>query len=392
MNGENPAKEPKKAKKTNIFVRLLILLLTAALVVGALLLVVYRDRLNLDAVKRWLAYRSLETSETGQAEPFTHAGGDKLSLAYLDSGVLLASAAGAHYYSFSGEPYAQEVLAMENPILSAASSAGVIYDAGEQSLFLFRDGRETFQLTLEGGGDLLSARVNDSGWLAVTAQQSGYKGVVTVYNAEGGQVIQISLSSTFVVDAALSPDCRTVAVITMDQQGGVFESQVRFYPVDQEEPSAQVSLGGIAVLDLDYESGRLWVLGEDELVTVSPDGSEVSRYSFGRSYLKGCALGGDGFALLLLGSYRAGSASQAVTVDEEGQVLAQLSLSGQVLDFDAAGRYCALLTGGELTVCTRDFQDYALLESTQGARCTALSSNGSALLADSQRAWLFIPG
>ena len=29
---------------------------------------------------------------------------------------------------------------------------------------------------------LLSARVNDSGWLAVTAQQSGYKGSVTVYN------------------------------------------------------------------------------------------------------------------------------------------------------------------------------------------------------------------
>ena len=392
MNEDIPAKKPKKPKKTNIFVRLLILAVTAALVAGALLLVVYRDRLNLDAFKRWLTYRSLETSETGQAEPFTHAGGDKLSLAYLDSGVLLASAAGAHYYSFSGEVYAQEVLAMENPVLSAAADAGVVYDAGGQSLFLFRDGQEPFQLTLDGGGDLLSARVNDSGWLAVTAQQSGYKGVVTVYNAGGSQVIQIRLSSTFVVDAALSPDCRTVAVVTMDQEGGVFQSQVRFYPVDQEEPSAQVSLGSIAPLDLDYESGRLWVLGEDCLMIVSDDGKESAVYSFGRSYLKGCALGGDGFALLLLGSYRAGSASQAVTVDGEGQALAQISLTGQVLDFDAAGRYCSLLSGSQLSVCTSELADYALLESTQGARYTALSPNGSALLADSQRAWLFIPG
>ena len=389
MNEDIPAKKPKKP---NIFVRLLILAVTAALVAGALLLVVYRDRLNLDAFKRWLTYRSLETSETGQAEPFTHAGGDKLSLAYLDSGVLLASAAGAHYYSFSGEVYAQEVLAMENPVLSAAAGAGVVYDAGGRSLFLFREGQETFHLTLEGGGDLLSARVNDSGWLAVTAQQSGYKGVVTVYNAGGGQVIQIRLSSTFVVDAALSPDCRTVAVVTMDQEGGVFQSQVRFYPVDQEEPSAQVSLGSIAPLDLDYESGRLWVLGEDCLMIVSDDGKESAVYSFGRSYLKGCALGGDGFALLLLGSYRAGSASQAVTVNGEGQALAQISLTGQVLDFDAAGRYCSLLSGSQLSVCTSELADYALLESTQGARYTALSPNGSALLADSQRAWLFIPG
>ena len=280
---------------------------------------------------------------------------------------------------------------MDHPVLSASSTAGVVYDAGGQSLFLFRNGQETFRLSLEGGGDLLSARVNDSGWLAVTAQQSGYKGVVTVYNASGGEVIQIRLSSTFVVDAVLSPDCRTVAVITMDQEAGVFQSKVLFYPVDKEEPSAQASLDGATVLDLDYEAGRLWVLGEDCLMTVSDDGQNVSSYSFGRSYLKGCSLGGDGFALLLLGSYRAGSANQAVTVDESGQVIAQLPLSGQVLDFDGAGNYCSLLSGSVLTIYTPDFREYAALDSTQGARYTELSSNGSALLADSQQAWLYIP-
>ena len=126
-------------------------------------------------------------------------------------------------------------------------------------------------------------------------------------------------------------------------------------------------------------------------MTVSDDGQNVSSYSFGRSYLKGCSLGGDGFALLLLGSYRAGSANQAVTVDESGQVIAQLPLSGQVLDFDGAGNYCSLLSGSVLTIYTPDFREYAALDSTQGARYTELSSNGSALLADSQQAWLYIP-
>lgn len=381
----------KAPKKTNILVRILILLLTVVLVAGALLLVLYRDRLNLDAVKRWLAYRSLETSDTGQAAPFTHAGGDKLSFAYLDSGVLLSSSAGTHYYSFSGDSYAEEVLAMENPVLQASSRTGVVYDAGGQSLFLFRDGQETFQLSLDGGGDLLSARVNDSGWLAVTAQQSGYKGAVTVYNAQGEKVIQISLSSTFVVDAVLSPDCRTVAVITMGQQSGVFQSQVLFYPVDRKEPKAQVSLGSITVLDLDYENGLLWVLGEDSLITVSDRGEDLHRYSFGRSYLKGCSLGGNGFALLLLGRYRAGSASEALTINSTGEVIAQTSLTGQILDFDSAGNYCALLSGSSMAIYTSELREYALLDQPQGARYTALSSNGSALLADSQQAWLFIP-
>ena len=388
MNQETTAKKPKKP---NIILRLLALLVTAALVLGALALVVYRDRFNLDALKRWLSYRNLETGETGEALPFTHAGGDKLSVAYLENGVLMSSATGAHYYSFSGEKYAEEVLAMENPVLSASAKTGVVYDAGGQSLFLFRGTEEVFNLTLDGGADLLSARVNDSGWLAVTAQQSGFKGAVTVYNNHGGEVIRISLSSTFVVDAALSPDCKTVAVVTMDQEGGAFRSKVLFYPVDQKEPQTTVDLGSCAVLDLDYENGALWVLGEDRMLIADPKAGTVQTYSFGRSYLKGCDFGGDGFALLLLSRYRAGAADQALTILPDGTAGASLNLSSQVLSFDSAGGYCALLTGSDLTIYTRDLTPYADLSDTQAARHAALSPNGSALLADAQQAWLYIP-
>lgn len=80
--------------------------------------------------------------------------------------------------------------------------------------------------------------------------------------------------------------------------------------MDQKEPKAQVSLGSVTVLDLDYEDGLLWVLGEDRVMTLSDDGKSANSYPFGRSYLKGCDFGGEGFALLLLGRYRAGSANQ----------------------------------------------------------------------------------
>lgn len=389
MSKGSPAKKPKKP---NIIFRLLALLVTVALVLGALALVVYRDRLNLDALKRWLAYRNLDTSQTGQAEPFTHAGGDKLSVAYLDNGILLSSSAGAHYYSFSGDKYAEEVLAMDNPVLAVSSNSGVVYDAGGQSLFLFRGTEEVFDLSLEGDADLLSARVNDNGWLAVTAQQSGFKGAVTVYNASGEKVIRISLSSTFLVDAVLSPDNKTVAVVTMDQEAGSFHSEVLFYPVNKTEPTARISLGQSAVLDMDYEPDTLWILGEDRLMTAHPGNESLQTYSFGRSYLKGCDLDGDGFALLLLGRYRAGSADQALTISPDGSVLASLELNTSVLDYDSAGSYCSILTGSQLQIYTSYLEPYTALDATLGARYTALAENGSSLLADTQQAWLYIPG
>lgn len=388
MTEKKPAQKPKQS---NILVRLLALLVTTALVLGALALVVYRDQLNLDALKRWLSYRSLETGETGEAVPFTHAGGDKLAVAYLENGILLSSATGAHYYSFSGDKYAEEVLSMDNPVLAASAKAGVVYDAGGQSLFLFRGTEEVFDLSLEGGADLLSARVNDNGWLAVTAQQSGYKGAVTVYDNHGKKIIQISLSSTFVVDAALSPDCETVAVVTMDQEAGAFQSSVLFYPVDQKEPSAVCSLGSATVLDLDYEKDTLWILGESQLMTVVPETDQLQTYLFGRSFLKGCDFGGEGFALLLLGRYRAGSADQALILGPDGAASATMELGSQVLSYGSAGDYCSLLTGSSLMVYTKDLQPYATLTSTQGARYTDLGDDASALLVNAQQAWLYIP-
>lgn len=391
MNKEPSADKKEQKKKPNILLRLLALLITAALMAGALMLVVHRDRFNLDALKRWLTYRSLTTGQSGQAEPFTHAGGEKLSLAYLDSGVLFSSATGTHYYSFSGDTYGEEVLPMDNPVLSASSSSGVVYDAGGQSLFLFKDAEKAFELSLPEGGEFLSARTNARGWLAVTAQESGYKGAVTVYDTEGEKVIQVNLSSTFAVDAALSPDNKTVAVVTMDQENGVFSSQILFYPVNSTQPSAQLDLGSMTVLDLDYETDRLWILGEDQLVVASPDGEILAAHSFGRSYLKGCDLGGDGFALLLTGRYQAGNATDALTIGPDGTILASVDLSTPVLDYDCAGSYCSILTGSNLVIFNNLAELYATLNNTQGARYTALSSNGTALLADSQQAWLYIP-
>ena len=384
-------KETRQVKKSNPLLRLLALVVTAALVLGALALVVYRDRLNVDALRRWLSYRSLETSDTGQAAPFTHAGGDRMSLAYLDGRVLTASTAGAHYYALSGELIAEEVTPLDDPVLSVSGTAGAVYDAGGQSLFLFRNGEERPAPALEEGADLLSVRPNDSGWMAVTAQHSGYKGAVTVYDAQQEPVIQISLSSTFVVDAALSPDCRTVAVVTMGQEGGSFYSRLLFYPVDEKEPEAQVDLGNTAVLDLDYEDGLVWVLGSDRLVTATPDGSAVQTYALGRNYLKGASLAGEGFALLLTGRYQAGGATQALIVGPEGELTQTMELSGQILGLSAAGGYCALLTGSELAIYTRELAPYATLSTTQGARLVSLSPNGSALLANDEQAWLYIP-
>ena len=88
-------------KKQHTFLRrLLAFALTVVLVLGALAAVVHRDKLNLDFLRRWLTYRSIQTSQTGLTEPFTHGSGDRLDMACLESGFLFSSTAGFTSASF----------------------------------------------------------------------------------------------------------------------------------------------------------------------------------------------------------------------------------------------------------------------------------------------------
>lgn len=386
MKKEKPQKE-----KQNTLMRLLALAVTAALILGGLFLVLNWDRYNLDAIKRRLALRSIQTGISGEAEPFTHGGGGSIDVAYLKDGLVMTSTAGVHYYTFSGKQYLEQVTPLEHPVLAEAGPYAVAYDAGGKTVWMYCGGQEVFNLTLEGDGDLLAVRPNESGWLAVTAQESGYKGVVTVYNAEHERVFRLNRSSTFVVDAAVSPDCKRVAVVTVGQQDGRFESKLLIYRLDREEPEQEILLGSGAPLDLEYENGQIWVLGESMLSSVDTRSWEKCTYSFGRGYLKGCALGGDNFALVLLGRYRAGSADQAVVISPEGEETAGVDVHGQLLSFDAAGKYLCLLGGGEMNIYTSDLELYRSLTETQGARYTALANNGSALLVNRQQAWMYIP-
>lgn len=388
-------KQPDRAgaapKKSNFLMRLLALVLTAALVLGAVALVVFREQLNLDALRRWLHYRSIQTGQTGQAEPFTHGGGDSLDIACLEDGYLFSSTAGAHYYAFSGKELESHVTHTEKPVLSVSDRFGVTYNAGGDTLYRFGGGQQPRTYSPESGG-ILSARVNNNGWLAVTALQSHYRGAVTVLNEDLQPLIRLNYSSAFVTDAILSPDGRTVAVVTLAQTDGAFQSTLHLHNIDKEEPFATVVLDGFVVLDMDFDSNGLWLLGESSLITLSAKGTDRCEYVFDPDYLKGYALDGDGFAVFLLGRYRAGAASQAVTVNHDGEVLGQLDLTGQVLSMSARGRYVALLDGHQLNIYTRSLSLYDTLDDTQSARHVSLCEDAGVLLANSQEAWLYIPG
>ena len=382
---------PAPKEKPNPILRLLAFLLTLALLLGAVALVAYRDRINLDAIKRYFTYRSLERSDSGQIDAFQFDSSGRGGFSSLGDDLLVWSSAGIRLYSSSGVEYLNDALSLLHPMADIRDDAAVVYDAGGTTLRVYADRAQIFSLDAEQGHEILSARMGPGRTLAVVTRETGYKGVVTLYGSDFQPTMAIRISTRYVMDAIPSQDGKTIAVLTVGQSNNTFESTLALYDRAGDEAFAQCSLGNNAILDLSCSGGVFWALGETGLSIVSTDGAANLTCDYGGAYLKDYSLGGDGYAALLLGKYRAGSSTTLTTVYTKGETIATLDLEDQILDLATSGRYVAVLTASTLTIYTKDLQVYETIDNTMGARNVVLRSDGTAYLASGETAQLCIP-
>lgn len=399
MNQQDRAQpNTKPKKKRRILLRLVLFVLALAMILAAVAVVAFRDTLNLDSVKRWFHYRALILSDSGQAEAFLYDGDLSNTFAVLDGDLLVCSPNAISLYSGSGTRHVSQSVSLENPVVDTNGSLAVVYDAGGSSLYVL--GQRELIWSATDLDTILAARLNENGQLAVVTQASGYRGVVTVYDASYEPLMSVRLSSAFVMDAALSDDGRTLAIVTVGQQGGDFSSALSFYTLNSAANPTQSAadftaeqtfdLGGNTVLALRHTGEEAWALCDRGLSVLSHGGTAAS-FDWSDRHLKAFDLGGDGFAVALLGKYRAGSQAILTTVDPGGSALGRMEVDEQILAISAAGRYFAVLTSDRLDVYTSDMTLYSTLNGTQGARKVLLMEDGSAILISTDSASFYVP-
>lgn len=385
---------PPPKKRPNLFLRALAFLVTLALVAGAIFLVVNREKLNFDALKRWFTYRSLAQSDSGGGDPFPYQGGGSLTLVNCGGDLLAVSKTGARLYSPGGIAYIEDTFTMEQPVCQVSGRRAVVYDAGGAALRVYADRERVFEFE-EDDATILSARLNSSGYLAIVTRASGYKGVIHVYNDRYKPVLSLRISSAYVLDAVVSPDNRSLLSVTAAQENRLFASTLSRYSLteldpDAPAPTATWSLGNQLPLDLVWDSAGLRVVTEYAALAADSSLTQTGHLDWSDRYLKRYSLLGSDAIITLTGKYHSGSQTTLDLIDRSGQVTASLDQSQPILSLSAAGKYIGVLTSQELSIYTQDLALYATVES-RGASHVVMLEDGSAYLATQDTAWLCLP-
>ena len=386
----NPQEEqPRRVAKRSKRKPLLALLIVAVLAVGTVTAAVLLDRSGFDGLRRSIIYAKAVKDENGCAQLYRYSSDQSGHFASLDGSLVSVSMHQLTVLDEKNRTLYDESVKFQTPSLQSRGGRAVAYDVGGTEVYVLSDKGLVYKL--DCAGEVLNASLNQKGWLTVVCGESGCKAAVRVYDAEGEAVFAFRSSDRFVMTAALSADSRTLAAVTMGQENGVFASYVVFYRVNSDKEAGRCTLRGSVVYDLTAAGSGFCAVTEEQLCFLSGDGVMTAAYDYGGDYLRRVSVSDDGYAAVLLGRYRTGTQHRIVTVNGEGKELAALEIDAEVASLSAAGRYVAVLTGEELVIYDKQLKPCAQLQEVSQAREVLMRSDGSAVLAGSMAASLYLP-
>jgi len=361
-----------KHTKQNNTRRALAVVATIIIVALAVLVFLYRDKLTF-----FKAGNSDEMADIiSENEPFTYETGSEQFFTVMGSSLAVASSTGLQLLDSDGKTVSREVFSMVNPSVCGNDSTCAVYDVGGYSLRIYIDGQ--FQ-DFDCDNEIISVSVSKSSFYAVAAYEPGYKGSVTVYDADLNPIYMWYSGTGYILDAAVSPDGGTLAVLCVEDTGSI----VHLFHFDSEEEFASASLPGELAFKLSYsQDGNFCLLSEDAIHFFSSKGQELSVFGFEGNYLANYELGSE-YLAIVLSKYVSGSDVTLLSFGSGGKQLGAVSLSAEPLSVFSQGQKLLVLGSSDLTLYSRNLDTVKQNRISAGFSSAVLLPKGSVLLLSS---------
>lgn len=342
---------------------------TIAIIVTALCIFLYRDRLTSSPVSSQDPAQSVLSS----SDAYTYEIGSRQRFALMGNELAVASTTGLQVLDGKGKSVLREVFSMTEPAVCTTADRCVFYDVGGTAIRVVKNGKSQ---KLDRPAAITSVSMNSDGYLTVSGEESGYKGSVKVYNSELSPVYEWFSGSGYTLDAAVSPDCKSLAVLCAGASG----SEIHFFQLDSEKETATVKIENDLALRLHYsKNGNLCVLSQKALRFYTPTGKALTAYDFGSNTLEDYEFGTDIIAVAL-GKYVSGGSTDVISFGQEGKTLGTVMLSEAPVALFSQGKKLLILESMKVSIYDSALRLQKSAEVTTGYSSAVLLPDGEVLL------------
>jgi len=106
----------------------------------------------------------------------------------------------------------------------------VIAEKSGQKIYLISNKNIVWEKDIEG--NISNVYVNKNGYVAVSVSGTTYKTIVTLYNQDGAELFKSYSANTHIVDIAISPDNKYLALAEANLSGAIIESTVKILDIN----------------------------------------------------------------------------------------------------------------------------------------------------------------
>lgn len=353
---------PKLGKKNTIAA------VTLLLILAALLVFLYREEIFGSPGK----YD--EDSGISDSEPFTYENGSNQSFALMGKCLAIASSSGLQLLDDDGKTISRQVFSMDIPCVSAGGDTCVFYDVGGTALRVLFGPEEYAEMDTES--PIIAVNVNSAGYFAVTTEESGFKGCVTVYDSSGEPIYKWYAGSGYALDAVVTPDNKRLAVLCVGESGSV----LHFFRLTDEDEYSSAPIPAELCFEMGCsENGNIYVLSEKAIYFFDENGDEEHSFSFEDNYLVDYEFS-ESFCAVVLSKYISGSEVTITSFSANGRELGSAALPYSPVSLSSQKSKLLVFGTAGITVFSRDMDPIKESAPVSGYKSAVLMPDSDVML------------
>lgn len=251
-------------------------------------------------------------------------------------------------YDAAGLQFLDRETSYAAPMVEACKRFVLTYDRGGTQLNVYNSFACVFSTSY--GGNILSARVNDAGYLSVLTRAKGYNVQLTVYDTSFREIYRRWYSEgRFASVCDVSPDGAKAFVVVLRAGLKGFRAELELLDLSQETPYATVDIGSEYPFDARFlTDDSIAAAGDESCRFYDAKGALVSQVKLEGRLL--CFWMKNRRVALACEKDEGGSASVLRLLDGDGGLLLEKKVQGTVKSVCAAGDYIAGLTDSALHI------------------------------------------
>ena len=384
---QNSPDEKKSKKKLNFLRRFAFLLTVLVIVLTISVLTTMGDGDHFNTLRRYLKYGSSAQTQ----DLYTYAPHQNNRYERLGDELLVVNPQGIQILHQDGTMLYEMQTVIDAPVISVGTELAAVCDAQSNTVHVLSSTGLRWTHHSESGLLCYCARMSSSDHLAVTEQKTGYKASVSVYDKTGTLIFHFDSHDSYLSDAVVTPDGKHLVVLALGEKDGTFATTVIIYDLATGQRIGEHPIYDALALDLTVTDNLAVLLCDNRLAILTLDGQTVLNHAYGERYLHNYALTGEDFCALLMGRYQSSNICQLTTYSLDGEALAILELTEEILDMSAVGDRLAVLYPNALVIYDRNLTEIARLNETKHAGNVRMDHDGTALLIAETSAWRFLP-